>query len=274
MMRQEGQMIRACKIISLIAVVLLFFAYSQESFAKNENKPEKQEKVKPVVGNVKEVSAGSLIVEEKIGKEKHEAQVDATTKVVGQDKKIMRIRDIKPNDKVAIISTDSATVGKKGKVVKIFVKPASTAASASGQMKRRSVQGVVANISGTTITLIHQIQQSRTYTVETDSATVIRLKGTQAATLASIMLGQRIVAIGDVSTTGGILAKRIHVIPGLAKGVLKRISITPSVGTPSAALSPTITGIVTPIASPTSSVTPTGALSPTATQTPTITPTP
>lgn len=229
----------------------LFFLVSQQQLlAKKENSVSK---TKPVVGNVKEVTADSLTVEGKNSKKESETEVDQTTKVIGQDKKALRLRQIKLNDKVAIISSESADLGKKKKAVKIFVKQAST----SAQLKRRAVHGVVSSISGATITLVHQIQKDRNYIVTTNATTSIKLKGTQDATLASITVGQRLVAVGIPSTDGSLLATRIHVIPGNANGVFKKNPITPGSSTPSASLTPSLTGTVTPTVTGVEEVTPT-----------------
>lgn len=226
--------------------------------AKKEASPPPQ----ATLGNVKQVTPNKITVEEKKSKKQTEAVVDKNTKIIGRDKKILKLEKVKPQDLVAIISTES---GKK--VVKIFVRQATDSAQAK-QMKRRAIQGVITNITGGTITLAHQIQRERVYTLLVDAQTVIKIKGVEEATLADLAVGQRIAAVGDLNEEGKLIAKRIHVIPGKATGIFEK----QPVATPSATITPTST----PSATPTTTVepTPTPTLEPTATPTETPTPTP
>lgn len=218
---------------------------------------------KVIVGKVEKVSENKVTLEEKKGKKKTEAIIDQDTKVVGQERKALRWEEIKVKDKIAIISTESAAWATRGgerrKALKVFVKPATS----SGELKRRAVQGIITNISGLTITLAHQIQRDRVYTVVVNEQTVIKIKGVEKATMADLKVGQRMAAVGNLTGTGGILAKRIHVIPGKATGIFERYPIATPSATPIA--TPTAIPITTPtvVPSPTLIPSPTLELSPT-----------
>ena len=144
--------------------------------------------------------------------------------------------------KEALESTKSG-VGQLKKLSKVSVVQATSAA----QLKRRAVMGVISDIIGNIINLVHQIQRDRTYRVLVNEQTVYHIKGiaTGSGSLADLSIGQRIAAVGDLAEDGGILAKRIHVIPGKATGIFQRFPIaTPSAtptSTPSATLTPTPT---------------------------------
>lgn len=258
---------------------------------KSENtssNSDKNKKTDVVIGEVEDVTGNTVIVEEKKGKKKTEAVIDKSTKVVGQGNKPLKIGSIKLKDIVAVISTDSgelATEGGKLKVKKIFVKEASM----SAQLKRRAVHGVITNILDNVLTLAHQIHRDRIYTVIVTPDTIIKFKSqvskgsgevtpsprataspeaTGGAALAettasatSLAVGQRIVVMGDLDGAGGIIAKLIHIIPGKATGIFKRLPVA----TPSASLLATPSTRATPSAEPTTepSVTPSATLKPT-----------
>src|SRR3989344_3753411 len=205
---------------------------------------------KVTIGSVDEVKKNSVVVEDKKG----------NNKTVGHDKKEIKIGAIKLKDIIALISTESAetTSGSgKFKVKKIFIKEASE----SAQIKRSAISGVIVDISGSTITVAHQIQRDRLYKVITNAQTEITGKSSEAsasaeasgsATPLQLAVGMRIAAVGE-NVNGSIVAKRIHIIPGKAIGVFKKnpvatpsASLTPS-GTPSASLSPSSTPSATPI---------------------------
>lgn len=288
------------KKIIILSTVVLFLLISIPVVAKGKDEApgqiKKEENTQSnsnvggpnvTIGSVGEVKKNSIVVDEKKGNKKTEGIIDATTKIVGQDKKEVKIGAIKLKDIIALISTESAetaTGSGKFKVKKIFVKQASE----SAQIKRRAVQGVIVDISGNTITVAHQIQRDRQYTVIVTPETIIKFKSqvskgseasaspfasvspiatasptaTSGAALAettasstSLAVGQRIVAMGDLNPDGGIIAKLIHIIPGKATGIFKRLPVaTPSAslaptGTPAASLSPSSTPSATPVAS-------------------------
>lgn len=153
----------------------------------------------------------------------------------------------KPKEKLGVQKlletiAESSESGKKPKKLhKVIVLEATGAA----QLKRRAVMGVISDIVGNIITLVHQIQRERSWRVLVNEQTVYHIKGiaTGSGSLSDLSVGLRIAAVGDLAEDGGILAKRIHVIPGKATGIFRRFPIaTPSAtptSTPSATLTPT-----------------------------------
>ena len=234
----------------LIAVTPLH-GQGKSNQAPGQNKTEKKITTQKVtIGSLDSVTENSVVVENKKNKQKTEALIDKATKVIGANNKPVKLGTLKLKDLIAVISSDSAaaTSGAKLKVKKIFVKEA----SGSAQQKRRAVMGVITNISGTTLTLAPQIQRERTYTVVVNEQTIIHQKSTEAsgsATLASLRVGMRIAAVGDLNETGGIIAKRIHIIPGKATGVFNKNPLA----TPSASLIASPSGSASPSALPSTS---------------------
>lgn len=125
--------------------------------------------------------------------------------------------------------------------------------------KRHAVQGIIIQISGSLLTIAHQIHRDRLTQVLVSDATLIKtktkesspstsLESSSSATLGVLQVGYRIVAVGDLNENGIIVARMIHIIPGKAKGIYRRFPI----GTPSASLSPTVTvtSSATPSAAP------------------------
>lgn len=222
----------------LLSLATLFSVLVLPVAAKNMSAPGLTKKV--AIGTVQQVTGNRVVIEPKGQTRKTEVVVSGATKVVGQDLKTLRVSQIKPNDMVAVLSSDSGTATGAGRPVKIFVKDA----SASAQSKRRAVQGLIQSISGNTIILVHQIHRERTYTVFFNEQTIIKMKDSTASGSAQLQPGMRIAAVGDL-VPGGILAKRIHVIPGKATGIFKKQPFaTPSggAGTPSATPPPPATG--------------------------------
>lgn len=236
---------------------------SDQSPGKNKNEVGNSSKNnQAVIGSVESVTGSTVVLEEKKSKKKTEAVVGQDTRIIGQDKKLLKVGALKLKDLIAIVSSGSgdATDSGKLKVIKIFVKEATVAA----QLKRRAVQGVITKISGNVLSLTHQIQRDRTYTVVVTEQTVIKLKSEEAtgsANLASLVVGQRIVAVGEPSDSG-IVAKLIHVIPGKAIGIFKKLPLsTPSaslVATPAA--SATVSALSTVAPTPASPASPSPAL--------------
>lgn len=220
-------------------------------------KKEEEAGQKATIGNVEQVTTNAVILEEKKLKKKTEVVVDKNTKVVGQEKKTLKLHSIKPKDLVAIISTESATATGGGllkKAIKIFVRQQT--ATPSAQLKRHAVYGVITNINNNQITLAHPVHRERIYNLLISAQTVIKIKGITTATLADLQIGQRIAAVGDLNENGVLVAKRIHVIPGKATGLFEKYPLA----TPSATITPTSTPSATPTLiatpSPTSSPTP------------------
>lgn len=224
-----------------------------------KNGPSSERRV--TVGNVEKVTGNTITVQEEKNK-KSEVLIDKKTKLIDEKKRVLQLNQIKLKDKVAIISSESGSLASEGgqlrKAARVYVRQATS----SAQLKRRAVQGVIENIEGTKITLAHQIQRERKYYLTVSSQTVIKLKGVENGSLSDLQVGQRIAAVGDLTETGSLLAKRIHVIPGKATGVFKKNPLA----TPSAILSVSPTASATPEISVTPSVTetvtPTESLTP------------
>lgn len=261
-----------CLVLLLCIVISPSYAQGQSSQAKDQAKNataagsgNKGGGQQVTIGNVEGVEDSMVIVEEKKGK-KIEALVDSTTQILGQGKKPLGINQIKPKDRVAVVSSSSANAsdeGKPKKAIKIFVAQSS---SSSAQSKRRAIQGLITGINGAVITIVHQVQQDRFFNLLTNAQTLVKIKGVLNATLSDLRPGMRVAAVGDLNEQGVLVAKRIHVIPGKAKGLT---GLIPS-STPSATLSPTPQATIsaTPSATPTLTKTPTPTATVSATPTP------
>ena len=249
----------------VLIVTLPLYAQGKSDLVPGKNKPENLNNKKVIIGNIENLGTDTLTIENKVNKQKTNAVIADTTKIVGQDKKLLKVGALKLKDFIAVISTDSgeiATDGARLKVKKIFVKEASQ----SALLKRRAVQGIINAINGTTITLVHQTQRERTFTVIYSDITSIKSKTIEAsgsATTSLLTIGQRIAAVGDLGQNGEILAKRIHIIPGGAGGIFKKQPLatpaTPSVSlmaTPSASATVSATPVASVSASPTPIVSP------------------
>ena len=114
-------------------------------------------------------------------------------------------------------STDSAALLSEGNLKKMDVQQA----TAGAQMKRHAVSGVITSISDGGLTIAHQIQRERTYMVYYNSSTVITNNDKESTSSAQLAVNVRIAAVGELFEKG-ILAKRIHVIPGKAVGVFNK----------------------------------------------------
>ena len=132
-----------------------------------------------------------------------------------------------------------------------------TTATPGATLKRHALGGVVTSVADGVLTVAHQIQRDRTFLVYYNASTVVTGKGLIGATGASIELGMRIAAVGE-PVGDGILAKRIHVIPGNATGVFEKNPISSPSGTtkptPSASVSATPVVTKTPTVAPTVTV--------------------
>lgn len=115
----------------------------------------------------------------------------------------------------------TATAAGKMKVQRVVVKNATS----SAQLKRRAAMGIIQTISSQTLTLTHQIKKDQIYTVFLTSQTVVKSKAATGS--ASLAVGQRVAVVGDL-VSGGISAKLIHIIPGLARGLLATPSAAPA----------------------------------------------
>lgn len=125
--------------------------------------------------------------------------------------------------------------GKRVKLLKVSV----SESTVSAQSKRRAVQGIISSIDGSVITLVHQIQRDRTYQLLFFGATIIQTKSEKSASSsASLVPGIRIVAVGDLNSSGQIVAKRIKIIPGKATGIFKKNPLSTQSATISATPGP------------------------------------
>lgn len=213
------------------------------------------QKKNAVVGSVNNLNGDTVTVSDKNNKQT-QAIIDTTTKIMDQNNKPIKIGAIKLKDKIALIasgSSETSTPGAKLKIAKVFVKNTSE----SGALKRHAVFGVINSIEGFLITLMHQIQRDRLFQVRINELTQIKIKGITDATLADLEVGQRIAAVGETSSDGAILAKRIHVVPGKATGVFKKQPLaTPSARPTTASATPSAIPSVSPTVTPSASLPP------------------
>lgn len=145
---------------------------------------------------------------------------------------------IKKNDHIATFANPNATSSAN----LILVKPATGSAEVR-ETRRRAVYGLVREINGNILVVSQPTRDNPRYNVEVVEGTVIKIKGLAAATIGNIKVGDRVAAVGKWSGDN-LVAKRVHVIPGRAIGLLERIatgSATPSASlTPSPSSSPEI----------------------------------
>jgi len=221
---------------------------------KNEQQTQNTPKVK-AIPTKKPVQEAVVILEKKINTAKINTFLETkTVKIYPPKMGPAKIKEI-----LSLEATDSSKVKGAIRLEKMLAREATPAT----QLKRHAVQGVITAISGEIITISHQTQRERTFTIYTNAATSIKMKDTATATVADLRVGMRIAAVGE-PVNDGILANRIHVIPGNAIGVFKKNPIATEGGT----LTPSPEATVT--ASPTLSPT----LEATVTETPTETPVP
>lgn len=188
------------------------------------------EKGKALIGQVEKMTGQKITLKNDQEASGESVEIDQKTKIVGK---------LKVDDKIAAIWENETASGEGGlkRAIKIFVKPASESGELS-QSKREAIQGIVTNISGNTLTVTHQIQRNRVFTVILNSQTVIKFNGVADATASAIQVGQRIVAMGENTGNNTIVAKRVIVIPGKATGILEHEPLPTE--TPEATASPTL----------------------------------
>lgn len=149
----------------------------------------------------------------------------------------------KMTDLLSEEGTTSASSNKHLKLEKMETKETSNGA----QLKRHAITGVIIDISNGVITLAHQIHRERTYIVYYNNSTEISMKDNNSSASASLSsglsVGMRIAVVG-IPTDTGLIATRIHVIPGKAIGVFKKQPIASISATPA----PSGTGSATPTA--------------------------
>ncbi len=159
---------------------------------------------------------------------------------LGNKVKIEKPQKIGVGRMVEILSQESSPESSLGKDLKrknMEIKQASSEA----QLKRHAVAGVIIDISGGVITLAHQIQRERTYTIYFNNSTEISMKdnnSTESAGLSSeLSIGMRIAVVG-IPTDTGLIATRIHVIPGKAVGVFRKQPVATTSATPIISITP------------------------------------
>ncbi|MDP3941848.1 MAG: DUF5666 domain-containing protein [bacterium] len=182
------------------------------------------------------------------------AELKLAKKEEQQLKKEAKLGAMGLKDLLEKLSSDSSSFDRSiGRVTKVRV----TTASTSAQMKRHAVEGVITEVGDGVLTIAHQIQRDRVYTIIIDDLTVIAMKGKDTATFADLVVGQRIAVVGE-PTENGLHAKRVHVIPGKATGIFQKQPLA----TPSGMLTttPSATDAAIPSSTPSPSATPTIAL--------------
>lgn len=163
-----------------------------------------------------------------------------------QEKKLKtaKLGTLQMKDLLNIAGTDAGKLKNMNK--KLYKLELKQATGSSLLKKRRAVMGIITSISGNIITLAHQIQSDRIYTIVMDGNTVITGKltepvtedtdaenATSSGTQLALEPDTRIAAFGLPQADGTLLAEKIHIIPGLAVGVYNlnedsQISSTPS----------------------------------------------
>lgn len=132
-------------------------------------------------------------------------------------------------------------------------------ASAGAQMKRHGIMGVITAVTDSSVIVMHQNKAGQTDTILYNINTIIQSESDKSGTAAAFAVGQRINAVGYPSAQG-LLATRIHIIPGEPVNVSAVFRLAP-------------TGTATDAAGSTSSAAPVLTVTPAATATPSVQPT-
>lgn len=180
--------------------------------------------------------------------------VEAFLSVKTKNNKAEKLGAAKIKELTSTESTGSSAMKSALKLAKMEAKIASGATA----LKRHAISGVITAVSSESITIAHLIQRERTYTIYTNIDTVVTSKD-NVHTIDSLALGMRIAAVGT-PIEDGLLAKRIHVIPGLATGVFTKNPVATISATPSVSSTPSATPISSSSATPTQTLTPTPTL--------------
>lgn len=192
-------------------------------------------------------------------------------------KPLAKIGPAKLREYLMLEGTGSAVV-KQVKFERLTVREATPGA----QMKRHAVSGVITELGQGFVVISHQIQTERAWTIYYNTGTVVKIKDVENATGADLKVGMRIAAVGEPLDTGGLLAKRIHVIPGKAIGVYEKqpeaseggnLDLTPT-PVATATATPETTPEVSPSAEPEATPTSTEGAEPSPTEIPSVFPTP
>jgi hypothetical protein len=167
-----------------------------------------------------------------------------------------------------MLKTESTGSGSVSTASAKFRKMAVLEASAASTLKRNALSGVITAVGNGFITVAHQIQRDRIYTVYFNTFTSVTAKDQNTA----LAVGMRVACVGE-PIDNGLLAKLIHIIPGSATGIFNRLPVAS--GGADLRVSPTLSATVS--ASPTKPATPSATvkvtIAPTVTSTPVPTPT-
>ncbi|MBI4058585.1 hypothetical protein HY408_02355 [Candidatus Gottesmanbacteria bacterium] len=248
---------------------------SQDSNKNDQNKAEenqsesgkKAEETTVIIGSVTELQADSVVIEDK-EKQKKTVKIDKETPIIDSNKKMVKLGTLKLKDMIALISSDSGKTSTGSavveKVTKIYVKEAST----SAQRRRQAVAGVITGISGSEVTIAHLVQRDRIWKLSVSADTKVVSKDGESTGVSGLEIGMRIAAVGDRTESGILATRRVHVIPGKARGVFEKNPVLSVLPTPTASVSATPSASAS--ATPSTVVSP----SPSATVYPTLLPSP
>lgn len=216
--------------LSIIIVPTSVSAYVQV-LGDKDSASEQGKRVDVNIGTVKDVKPGKIEIENK-GK-KLEIFTDKNTRILEKRHgKPTTPGLLKVDDRVAIFGTPSAA-SKSAHL--LLVKPKKDATGSAELARRRAVYGLVREINGNILVISHPLKDDPRYKVGVIDTTVIKKKGIANPTISDIKVGDRVSAVGNW-TADLLMAKKVHVIPGHAFGLLQKVatgSATPS-ATPSA----------------------------------------
>ena len=127
----------------------------------------------------------------------------------------------------------------------ILVKPKHATDSAKPETRRRAVYGLVREIKGNILVISHPLKDDPRYKVAVVDSTLIKKKGVANPTIADIKVGDRVSAVGNW-TADLLMAKKVHVIPGHAFGLLQKVATGSASPTATPSATPTATASATP----------------------------
>lgn len=220
-------------ILGLI-LALVVIATPQLLYAKSENSkgPSKSEEKSNQGKNEDKSNKGQ-------GSSQNQSDNGQGSKNQGKKDQVeTKVNSNKGKGKLTVLESDESHDATKGAKLKKIEKLVIKEATASALSKRRAIQGLINSISGSIINLVHQIHRERTFQVIFGDATLIKFKSEVSSDSAKLQVGQRIVAVGDLNASGQLVAKRIHIIPGKAGGILKKNPIASGSASPEATSSP------------------------------------
>lgn len=225
------------KFLILILTVFTLVIFPTNAAAVPQVLGKKEVHLDVNVGKIEEVKRGKVGIENK-GKKVEITTSEKTTIIEKPNGNKIAPGQLKKGDHVATFANPDAT----GSANLILVKPKSATDSAKPESRRRAVYGLVRQINGNILLVSHPIKDSPRYNVAVSDGTVIKIKGVENATIGNVKVGDRIAAVG-LWAGDNLVAKKVHVIPGKAIGLLEKGasgSATPF-ATPSASISPSAT---------------------------------